>query len=50
MKTRIPKHFLAAVLVSLAPCATVLAQGAPQDSTKESFNRALKDEGKWYFS
>lgn len=54
MNTRFTKSLLAAALISLLPCATVLAQGAPDSkpapSAKEGIDRALKDEGKWYFS
>ena len=53
MKNRFTPQILAAAALSLAPCAAVWAQSGPDAqpvTARQSFNRALNDEGNWYFS
>jgi hypothetical protein len=54
MKTRIIKCLILSGALSVASCSVALAQagsnGAPADSTKTSFDRAINDPGNWYFS
>jgi hypothetical protein len=64
MNTPFTRHLLVATILSIAPCAAVLAQGgpavpvtgagpsssAPQDVERAKIDRALKEDGNWYFS
>ncbi|MEO7107628.1 MAG: hypothetical protein ABIZ09_14730, partial [Rhodoferax sp.] len=62
MKTRITQHLLLAAAFALTPCAAVWAQGlptgpsvsaasaTPQSEERAKIDRALKEDGNWYFS
>jgi hypothetical protein len=62
MNTRITQHLLLAAAFALTPCAAVWAQGlptgpsvsaasaTPQSEERAKIDRALKEDGNWYFS
>lgn len=62
MNTRFSKHLLFAAVMALSPCSVVLAQGIaatpaasaahswPHISSQDKMDRALREDGNWYFS